>query len=136
MEIYKSRVAQFSQVASTLTKKYNSISISRLLAMVLFFVSIYYYLKTNALLYSLAAVFFLVLFIILMRLHTSINTKRKINKALIDINTNEISYLEGKAIPFENGIEFNEDKDDFFIISNRSVFFISITTVSIFSRFS
>jgi hypothetical protein len=108
MEIYKSRVAQFSQVASTLTKKYNSISISRLLAMVLFFVSIYYYLKTNALLYSLAAVFFLVLFIILMRLHTSINTKRKINKALIDINTNEISYLEGKAIPFENGIEFND----------------------------
>jgi hypothetical protein len=39
--------------------------------------------------------------------HTSIN-KRKINKAPIDINTNEISYLDGKAIPFESGIEFND----------------------------
>ncbi len=108
MEIYKSRVVQFSVVASTLTKKYNSISISRLLSIVFFFVSMYYYLKTGVLLYSFAAIFFLVLFIILMRLHTALTIKRKINQALIEINTDEVSYLEGKIIPFENGLEFND----------------------------
>jgi hypothetical protein len=33
--------------------------------------------------------------------------ERKINTAL-EINENEISYLEKKTIPFENGLEFND----------------------------
>jgi hypothetical protein len=34
--------------------------------------------------------------------------ERKINTALKEINENEISYLEKKTIPFENGLEFND----------------------------
>jgi hypothetical protein len=39
-----------------------------------------------------------------MRIH-QVAFERKINTALKEINENEISYLEKKTIPFENGLE-------------------------------
>jgi hypothetical protein len=47
-------------------------------------------------------------FIVLMRIHSKLFFERKINTALKEINENEISYLEKKTIPFENGLEFND----------------------------
>jgi len=74
----------------------------------LFLGMLYYYLKNNSVsLLFLAAIFFII-FVILMRMHSKLQFQRKITETLLDINKNELSYLEKVAIPFENGAEFND----------------------------
>ncbi|MFV5685111.1 MutS-related protein [Flavobacterium sp. GB2R13] len=108
MEVYKVKKEGFSIALNAINKKYNSISFFRLLTIVLFLVSLYYYIKTNGAVFIAMAVFFFGLFIVLMRFHSKLVFQKQIKQALLDINENEISYLERKKIPFENGQEFND----------------------------
>lgn len=108
MEVYKVNKEGFSIALNAINKKYNSISFFRLLTIVLFLVSLYYYIKTNGAVFIALAVFFFGLFIVLMRFHSKLVFQKQIKQALLDINENEISYLERKKIPFENGQEFND----------------------------
>ncbi|GEC73025.1 DNA mismatch repair protein MutS [Flavobacterium flevense] len=61
-----------------------------------------------------------------MRIHSKLQFKRKINQALLAINTDEISFLERKTIPFENGEEFQDFQHpyayDLDIFGNHSLF--------------
>ncbi|MFV8360882.1 MutS-related protein [Flavobacterium sp. LS1P3] len=108
MEIYKAKKIRFSTALTTINKKYNSISILRLFTIVLFLVSIYYYIKNSQIIFVVAAIFLFGLFVFLMRIHTKLLFEKQVNQALFDINENEISYLERNKIPFENGQEFND----------------------------
>ena len=108
MEIYKAKKESYLAQLNIINKKYNSISFLRLISIVLFFVAIYYYLKTSAIVYVLAAVLLFITFIVLMRIHSKLLFKKQVNQALHSINEDEIVYLERKKIPFENGIEFND----------------------------
>ncbi|MCL6461664.1 MAG: DNA mismatch repair protein [Flavobacterium micromati] len=106
MEIYKTKKDAYSVQLNTIIKKYNSVSFLRLISIVLFFVSIYYYLKTSSILFTALSVLLFVSFLILMRVHSKLLFKKQVSQALVHINDNEISYLERKKIPFENGQEF------------------------------
>lgn len=108
MEIYKAKKLRFSTALTTINKKYNSISILRLLTIVLFLVSIYYYIKNSEIIFIVASIFLFGIFVVLMRIHSKLVFKKQVNQALFDINENEISYLESNKIPFENGQEFND----------------------------
>lgn len=108
MEIYKVKKEGFSAILNGINKKYNSISILRLLAIVFFLVSIYYYIKNSEIVFIILAVLLFGVFVFLMRIHTKLLFQKQVNKALLDINENEISYLERNKIPFENGQEFND----------------------------
>lgn len=108
MEIYKAKKIRFSTALTAINKKYNSISILRFLTIVLFLVSIYYYIKTSEVILIAAAIFLFGLFVVLMRIHSKLVFEKQVNQALFDINENEISYLERNKIPFENGQEFND----------------------------
>ncbi|QIH37344.1 DNA mismatch repair protein [Flavobacterium sp. Sr18] len=108
MEIYKAKKIRFSTALTAINKKYNSISILRLFTIVLFLVSIYYYIKNSEVILIAAAIFLFGLFVILMRIHSKLVFEKQVNQALFDINENEISYLERNKIPFENGQEFND----------------------------
>ena len=108
MEIYKTKKGTYSVQLNTIIKKYNSVSILRLISIVLFFVTIYYYLKTSSILFSASSVLLFVTFLILMRIHSKLLFKKQVSQALLQINDDEISYLERKTIPFENGQEFND----------------------------
>jgi hypothetical protein len=108
MEVYKVKKTSFSTELNTINKKYNSISIFRLFTIVFFLVSMYYYIKTSEVLFIALAVFLFGLFIVLMRFHSKLVFQKQIKQALLEINENEISYLERKNIPFENGQEFND----------------------------
>nr|WP_315233308.1 DNA mismatch repair protein [uncultured Flavobacterium sp.] len=108
MEIYKVKKEAFSTVLNGINKKYNSISILRLLAIVFFLVSMYYYIKNSEIIFIVLSVFLFGLFVFLMRIHTKLLFRKQVNKALLEINQNEISYLERNKIPFENGQEFND----------------------------
>lgn len=106
MEIYKSRSHTFQEELAKTKTKYNTISLLRLLSIALFLVLGYYYIKESNYLFLFLSTFFLIAFILLMRLHTRLLFQIKIKEALISINTDEIDYLENNKLPFENGEEF------------------------------
>jgi ABC-type multidrug transport system fused ATPase/permease subunit len=126
MEIYKEKKLRFSAAVATINKKYNRISILRLLTIVLFLVAIFYYIKNSEVIFAVASIFLFVTFVLLMRFHSKLAFQKQVSQALFDINENEISYLEREKIPFENGQEFNDFQHpyayDLDIFGNHSLF--------------
>lgn len=108
MEVYQTRKDKYSAELENLNKKYNRISFLRLLSVVLFFISIYYYIKNSQFLLLVLGISFFIGFILLMRIHSKLTILKQIKSALIQINVDEISYLNRHEIPFENGEEFND----------------------------
>lgn len=108
MEIYKSRKQEYSNQFKKICKKYNAISLLRLLAIVLFLVSSYFYIQTDQIFFILLSVALLGLFFILMRFHSKISFKKQLLTELIAINAREFSYVSRDRTDFENGVEFND----------------------------
>ena len=108
MEIYKSNSQNYSQDLKAINTKYNTISFLRLISILLFLTSLFYYIKTSESVFVITAIALFASFIILMRIHSKLSFKKKIKIALVSINESEITYLERKSIPFENGAEFND----------------------------
>jgi DNA mismatch repair ATPase MutS len=106
MEQYQKKVSSYSDALNTINKKYNSISLLRLLSIVLCLVSGYYYLKTDASVYLVSSILLFIGFIVLMRIHSGLSFKKKLTEALLKINQNEITFLKREKLPFENGQEF------------------------------
>lgn len=108
MEKYHSKSKQHAQELSKINTKYNTISLFRLMSILLFVVFLYYYIQNNSISFLLLSAAFFVGFVILMRIHSKLLFKRKITEALLEINKKEIAYLDRQEIPFENGQEFND----------------------------
>ncbi|BDU26656.1 DNA mismatch repair protein MutS [Flavobacterium sp. GSB-24] len=66
----------------------------------------FYYIKTNEILYVILAVLSFAGFIILMRIHSRLSFQKLFAETLLKINQNEISFLQREKTPFENGAEF------------------------------
>ena len=108
MDSYKLKSDFFANELGKINTKYNTVSILRLLSVFLFLLTLYYYFQQSASVWFLSAVVFLACFLILMRIHSRLQFKKKISQALLKINQDEISFLERKTIPFENGEEFQD----------------------------
>jgi len=108
MQVYIDKIKTFSLALSAINKKYNTISFIRLLVILLFFVSFYYYLESEALFFLASAVLLFAGFIYLMRLHSNLLFDKKLTQALVVINEDELAFLDKKALPFEDGQEFND----------------------------
>ena len=108
MEIYKSNSNTYSEQLKAINTKYNSISFLRFISILLFLGSLFYYIKTSESIYVIPAIVLFASFVFLMRIHSKLSFQKKIKTALVQINENEITYLERKSIPFENGAEFND----------------------------
>ncbi|MNX81864.1 DNA mismatch repair protein MutS [compost metagenome] len=108
MEVYNAKKETYSAELNRINKKYNSISILRLLTVVFFLASVYYYIKNSEAIFIALSLLFFGLFIVLMRIHSKLSFQKQIKQALLEINENETTYLERKKIPFENGQEFND----------------------------
>ncbi|NQX81518.1 MAG: DNA mismatch repair protein [Flavobacteriaceae bacterium] len=93
-----------------LNKKYNIISLLRFVMFISFMFFVYKFIEKNGVVLATYAVVSLALFLVLMRIHSNVSTRRKIRKQLIAINEDEIIYLKGDKIPFENGIEYSNSK--------------------------
>jgi DNA mismatch repair ATPase MutS len=108
MDIYSSNSERYSQELNTIKIKYNTISLFRLTSIFLFLGTLYFYFKNDSVSLLFIAAIFFIGFLFLMRIHSKLQIKIKMLETLLVINKNEISYLEKKAIPFENGSEFND----------------------------
>jgi len=108
MESYQNKVEHYTAIFNKINKRYNSISILRLLSVFLCLFLLFYYIKTNEILYAAFAFLSFIGFLFLMRIHSKLSFKRELTKAILKINKDEITYLKREKIPFENGIEFND----------------------------
>ncbi len=108
MEVYLSKVRQYSKIFTQINKRYNSISLLRLLSIFFCLFMLFYYIKTNEALYVLSAFLSFVGFLFLMRIHSKLSFQKELTKAVLKINEDEIAYLKREKLPFENGIEFND----------------------------
>ena len=108
MNSYQDKVAHYSELLNKINKRYNSLSLLRLLSIFLCLFLLFYYIKTNENLYVIFAFLSFVGFIFLMRIHSRLSFQKQLTTALLKINKNEISFLKREKIPFENGIEFND----------------------------
>src|SRR5688572_19115756 len=108
MNSYQDKVAHYSELLNKINKRYNSLSLLRLLSIFACLFLLFYYIKTNEILYIIFAFLSFVGFIFLMRIHSRLSFQKQLTAALLKINTNEISFLKREIIPFENGIEFND----------------------------
>lgn len=108
MEAYQNKVQHYTALFHKINKRYNSISILRLLSIFLCLFLMFYYIKTNETLYVVFAFLSFVGFIFLMRIHSKLSFQKELTSAILKINQNEITYLKREKIPFENGIEFND----------------------------
>ncbi|WP_140485260.1 MutS-related protein [Flavobacterium sp. GSA192] len=108
MDIYKSKLTFFTGELNKINKKYNTISLFRLLSIFLFLASIYFYIQKSEGFWILLAVIFFTSFLFLMRIHSRLSFQRLLTKALLQINEDEISFLKREKIPFENGVEFQD----------------------------
>ncbi|CAI2768328.1 MutS-related protein [Flavobacterium collinsii] len=108
MEAYQNKVEHYTILFNKINKKHNSISILRLLSVFLCLFLLFYYIKTNEILYVAFAFLSFVGFLFLMRIHSALSFQRELTKAILKLNQNEITYLKREKIPFENGIEFND----------------------------
>lgn len=101
---------QYSDNYNRLNKKYNLISTIRLLTAITAAFLIYKYFKTYDIVFIFLSVLIFILFVLLIKIHKKISWNRKINKQLISITDDEIIYLKGEKIPFENGSEYVDFK--------------------------
>ena len=108
MDSYQNKVIHYSELFNKINKRYNSISLLRLLSVFLCLFSFFYYIKTDDNLYVIFAFLFFVGFIFLMRIHSKLSFRKQLTTALLKINKNEIAFLKREKLPFENGIEFND----------------------------
>lgn len=108
MDSYQNKVTYYSELLNKINKRYNSISLLRLLSVFLCLCMLFYYIKTNEILYVVLAFLSFVGFIFLMRVHTKLSFQKKLTAALLQINKNEISFLKREKLTFESGIEFND----------------------------
>ncbi|MFH7000510.1 MutS-related protein [Flavobacterium bizetiae] len=108
MEAYQNKVEHYTAIFNKINKRYNSISILRLLSIFLCLFLLFNYIKTNEILYAAFAFLSFVGFLFLMRIHSKLSFQKELTKAILKLNQNEITYLKRDKIPFENGIEFND----------------------------
>ncbi|MDQ6530491.1 DNA mismatch repair protein [Flavobacterium sp. LHD-85] len=106
MKAYPDNVAKYSELYNKTNKKYNSISLLRLLSIFLFLFFMFYYIKTDQILYVILAVLSFAGFIFFMRIHSRVSFQRLLAETLLKINQNEITFLKREKTPFENGAEF------------------------------
>ncbi|KAF2080048.1 MutS-related protein [Flavobacterium sharifuzzamanii] len=106
MKAYPNNVAKYSELYNKTNKKYNSISLLRLSSIFLFLIFMFYYIKTDQILYVILAVLSFAGFIFFMRIHSRVSFQRLLAETLLKINQNEIAFLKREKTPFENGAEF------------------------------
>ncbi len=106
IEALKTQLGQHRTRFNALSKKSRSIGFGRLVVIlgVLFFV--YLFLRKQESLYLGVASAALVVFVFLVRWFSLVSFQKKLTKALVDINEDELNYLEKDALSFADGKEF------------------------------
>jgi len=106
-QLYDTILEQHQALWNRLKNRYNLVSAIRLLIALLFLGSLYTYLKTDNGLWLCGIFAAAIVFAVCMAIHQRLDWKKKLAETLVIVNKNELTYLQQRGIPFENGVEFN-----------------------------
>jgi DNA mismatch repair ATPase MutS len=108
MEEYIRLEEKYSNNVSDLKRRYNSISILRLIIVIIFCICLYSFITTSDPVKILYLFLIVIFFLIVIKIHVNIAGKLKISEALLSINRDEITFLKHEGIPFADGSEFKD----------------------------
>jgi len=127
MQFYIQRRDQFLSELKQHTIRYNTVSLLRLIVAIVFLILGYVALNNDMQTpLIIAMVICVVAFFVLMHIHTELSIKKGRAAALVKVNEDEIAYLSGTSITFDNGAEFVDFKHpyshDLDIFGHKSLF--------------
>lgn len=93
-----------------ISKGHRGLGILRLVGFALFVFCIYKLIATSNFIYIWAAVASLIYIIMLIIIHNKLLWRRRLEKNIININEDELDYLNKESIPFYDGNEFMDTK--------------------------
>ncbi|MFD0699099.1 MutS-related protein [Myroides pelagicus] len=106
METYRKRLALFQLQYNAIRKKYKIVGFVRILAFLAIIYTFYLALANANSLYLYFTGGIIVLFLGLVKLHANYSWRMRYIQALLEINKNEIDFIDKDERPFENGEEF------------------------------
>lgn len=106
MQHYQDLRTKHQEYYLNFKKQFSIIAIVRLLLVVVILINVWQFIKNNASIHLLFAFVTLLVFVGLLQWHQKIKYKRNIQKKLVEINDDEIAYLNQSAIPFKDGKEY------------------------------
>ncbi|PLW91916.1 MAG: DNA mismatch repair protein [Marinilabiliales bacterium] len=112
-ETYSGLLAQFQNKLYQLNQHSGLLSLFRFLSIAIAFALTWFYFSTDYVAFLIGAILFLGIFIFMIRLHNKLSYERKIVKARIAINEEELAYLNDRELPFKDGKEFSDSKHFF-----------------------
>lgn len=111
--MYTQLAQEYRVQLKSINRKYNTISLFRLVVAVLFLVNAYLAIDHYQNYHLVIGCLLIAIFIAVMRFHATIDLKRKLKQNLLKINTTELDYLKDNTLPFENGIEYVDFKHEY-----------------------
>ncbi len=113
MSIYTKIKADHLDDLSQMNRKYTLFGFIRFICILVIVAAIYYYLKLDTIYLWIPAIIALVSLIVVVKKHQQLANKMKFTQTLVDINDDEISYLNNEKIPFKKGVEFKDHKHNY-----------------------
>jgi len=110
MDIYKELETKYEAQRAQLNKRSNLLGLSRLFVAILFVVCCAFALKWSDSSYFLWGMPFVIIFLILVKVHDRVSKRKQLAEKLVEINNNERTFLEGERIPFEDGSSYIDTK--------------------------
>ncbi len=107
---YEELIAQYSIDYQALNKRYNLFGFLRFLVIIALITLLIYFFKTDKYLFLFSAIAALIGFIFMIKIHSKLSFNRKFTKTLIEINKNELAYINRENIPFDDGTEYIDSK--------------------------
>lgn len=104
--MYTTLQNQYAAKNNNLKNSFNAISILRLITTMVFFACLYYYFKTDIILFLIANIVTIFIFTFLTIWHKNIGWQKKIAAQLLIININEQNFLNYNYLPTNNGHQF------------------------------
>jgi len=108
MQAYSSLKDQYTQQLISIKKTHTLISMLRLILVCIAILCFYFYITTQAFSVLFIGLASLVIFTFVLTWHKRKSTEMLLKQTLIDINTNEIDFLQNKNLSFEDGSEYND----------------------------
>lgn len=103
MESYRERLAIHRELVQRLKKAFNRLSFARLIVISGAIASGYFMIHHNGFVQTILFISCLIGFIFLMRVHLSVKKQLKLARTLVQINEEELAYLNENKLPFADG---------------------------------
>jgi len=105
---YEASKSQYLIDFHSIKSKENLVSALRLITVSIFIISLYVMIKNQSHLFIIIPAILAIvgLFLFLVRWHDHLTETRKFKKALIDVNDDELNFLQNNVLSYPNGLEY------------------------------